>query len=90
MLDLMTEPTERAGDKRSRTRLIIDTEDVIRRAIRLRAVKIGGDVTISDLVNEALREAFADEIAEVEAYPHGTTGTGKKPGRKSKKEGGAE
>jgi hypothetical protein len=73
-----------------RIRLIIDTEDVVRRAVRLRALKMGGDVTISDVVNAVLREALAVEIAEVEKYPHAGTGTGKKSGRKSKKERGAE
>jgi hypothetical protein len=66
-----------------RIRLIIDTDDAIRRAVHLRALKMGSDVTNSDVVNDILREALADEIAEVKSYPSGR-GTGRKPGRKRK------
>ncbi len=68
-----------------RIRLMVDTEDVIRRAVRLRALKQGDDVTNSDVVNAILREALADEIAEVSSYPQSGTGSGKKPGPKPKK-----
>ena len=71
-----------------RIRLIVDTDDLIRRAVRLRALKRGSDVTVSDVVNEALRKEFAEEIAEVENYPQAAGGTGKKPGRKPKEGGG--
>lgn len=73
----------------ARIRLIIDTDDDIRRAVRLRAVKMGGDVTNSDVVNAILRDALAAEIAEVHTYPTGETkGTGKKRGRKPAEGGG--
>ncbi len=68
-----------------RIRLIIDTDDATRRAVRLRALKMGQDTTISDVVNVILREVLADEIAEVENYPQSTPGSAKKPGRKRTK-----
>jgi ribosomal protein S7 len=85
MLDLMTKPTEGADerrDKRDRIRLVVDTEEVIRRAVRLRALRTGKDN--SDVVNDVLREALADEITEASKFPHAT---GKKRGRKPKKGG---
>jgi hypothetical protein len=51
-----------------RTRLIIDTTESIKRAILLRKIKLPSDLTISDVVNGILREALAEEIAEVERY----------------------
>jgi hypothetical protein len=88
MLGLMADTTKppEGGDKRERTRLIIDTEEVIRRAVRLRALKTGEDN--SEVVNAILREALADEIEEVSKYPQ--VKGGKKPGRKPKKRGGDE
>jgi hypothetical protein len=58
---MMAEPKER-------TRLIIDTEDILRRAVHLRRLKMAYDTSVSDVVNEILREALAQEIREVEAY----------------------
>jgi hypothetical protein len=80
----MAEPrTQPTPPEPTRIRLIIDTEDEIRRAVRLRALKMGEDVTNSDVVNEILRKALASEILEVRGF--GTAhGTGKKPGRKRK------
>lgn len=74
-----------------RIRLIVDTDEVIRRAVRLRALKMGDDVTHADVVNGILRgdyPSLKEEIAEVEKFPQASSGTGKKPGRKPKKEGG--
>lgn len=51
-----------------RIRLIIDTEDVVRRAVQLRKVKSGTGETISDIVNEILRAALAEEIEELERH----------------------
>src|SRR4051794_27695683 len=56
-----------------RTRLIIDTTDTIRRAVRLRALKMGvqeqREVTHSEVVNAILQEALAGEIQEVLDFP---------------------
>ncbi len=52
-----------------RIRLIIDTDDLLRRAVHLRRIKMGGSVTASDVVNGILREALAQEINEVASYP---------------------
>jgi hypothetical protein len=52
-----------------RTRLIIDTDDVLRRAVHLRRIKMPTGTTVSDVVNGILREALAREIAEVSNYP---------------------
>jgi hypothetical protein len=71
-----------------RIRLIVDTDEVIRRAVRLRALKLGDDFTISDVVNDILRNALADEIAEVKNYPQAGSGSARKPGPKPKKRGG--
>ncbi len=80
MIDLMPEPTQDTNDttKPERIRLIIDTEEVIRAAVRLRALKTGKDN--SEAVNDILREALASEIAEVRRYPQ----FAKKPNRKPK------
>jgi hypothetical protein len=89
MLGLMADPSERTegGNKRERTRLIIDTEDEIRLAVRLRALKTRQDN--SAVVNAILREALAAEIAEVQSYPQ-AGGSGKKPGPKRKEKGGGK
>jgi len=76
MLDCMTEDIQDTDDKPARIRLIIDTEEAIRAAVRLRALKTGMDN--SAVVTEILRSALADEISEVETYPQ-FGGTGKKP-----------
>jgi len=52
-----------------RIRLIIDTDDDLRRAIKLRLLRGPAGATTSDLVNEILRKALADEVAEVQSYP---------------------
>ena len=62
-----------------RIRLIVDTEDLIRRAVHLRKVKSGTSDSISDIVNEILREALAEEIAELEHHSQ-AKGEGKKKG----------
>src|SRR5262245_56694835 len=83
MYNLMTEPTkgvDERRDKRDRIRLVIDTEEIIRRAVRLRAARTGEDNSV--LVNALLREAFAAEIKELEKLPP----IGKKPGRKPRQE----
>jgi hypothetical protein len=51
-----------------RIRLIIDTDDVLRRAVHLRKIKMASGTTVSDVVNGILREALAQELAEVEKY----------------------
>jgi hypothetical protein len=69
-----------------RIRLIIDTDDVVRRAVHLRRIKSAGQITVSDVVNGILREALAAEIAEVEGYQSEEPPTppkGKKGGGKS-------
>jgi HEAT repeat protein len=52
-----------------RIRMIVDTEDVIRRAVQLRALKQGvvarRKVGYSEVVTAILREALAEEIAEL-------------------------
>lgn len=66
-----------------RIRLIIDTEDVVRRAVHLRKVKSGGDATASDIVNAILREALAAEIAELEQHTQSQQGGEKKPKKRA-------
>jgi cytochrome c553 len=65
------------------SRFIILTQEVVRTAISLRALRTGKDN--SDVVNDILRDALADEIEEASKFPHTT---GKKRGRKKK--GGGE
>jgi hypothetical protein len=52
-----------------RIRMIVDTEDVIRRAVQLRALKQGvvarRKIGYSEVVTAILREALAEEIAEL-------------------------
>jgi hypothetical protein len=66
-----------------RIRLIIDTDDVVRRAVGLRKLKMPSGTTNSDVVNEILRAALAEEIAQVEGYEQEASDK-----RKSKKKGG--
>jgi hypothetical protein len=68
-----------------RIRLIIDTDDVVRRAVHLRRIKTPGTPSNSDVVNAILREALAEEIAEVEGYDKSG---GEKPRRKKGKGSG--
>lgn len=49
-----------------RIRVIIDTDEEIRLAIRLAATK--ADVTTSELVNSILRKALASEIEDARKY----------------------
>jgi hypothetical protein len=49
-----------------RIRLIIDTEEEIRLAVRLAAVK--ADTSPSELVNSILRKALASEIEDAKRY----------------------
>lgn len=57
-------------------RLVIKTEDEVRAALKVAAAKRGMDM--ADLATEILREALADELAEVRR----TQGKKKKPGEK--------
>jgi hypothetical protein len=50
-----------------RVTLVIDTEDVLHRALGLRAGRGGGSV--ADIVNGILRQALAAEIDEVTGTP---------------------
>jgi plasmid stability protein len=45
-----------------RTRLIIDTEEPLRRAVRIRAAKKGQSP--SDVINDLIREHLPAEVAE--------------------------
>lgn len=47
--------------------LTIDTEEVVRQAIQLRAAKEG--VSVADVINDILRKALAGEIQEVAGVP---------------------
>ena len=47
-----------------RIRLIIDTEEVLRRAVRLRAAARG--ITHSDVINELIRKHLPKEVADAE------------------------
>lgn len=49
-----------------RIRLIIETEEDVRLAVKLRCVR--DDVSISELVNRILREALAEEIQDAKKY----------------------
>lgn len=51
-----------------RIRLIIDTDDIVRRAVQLRKVKGGTGESASEIVTAILREALADEISELEQH----------------------
>ena len=47
--------------------LVVDTEEVLPRALRLRAAKDGG--SLADVVNGILRQALTAEIDEVTGTP---------------------
>lgn len=53
-------------DMAERIRIIIDTEEEVRLAVRLAATK--ADLTASQLVNGILRKALASEIADAKKY----------------------
>jgi hypothetical protein len=59
-----------AGDMNNvmaeRIRIIIDTEEEVRLAVRLAATK--ADLTASQLINGILRRALAGEIADAKKY----------------------
>jgi hypothetical protein len=71
-----------------RTRLIIDTDETVKRAVLLRKIKMPSDPTISDVVNGILREVLAAEIAEVERYQSEGLPPAPKRSRKGRGEGG--
>jgi hypothetical protein len=93
MTGTMTEPEPRTSGEgeAGRVRLIIDTEDIIRRAVARRVHKEGlrtrRDLTKSEVVTEILRAALAEEIAELEAGPP-DPGPATRRGRKPKGGGG--
>lgn len=47
-----------------RIRLIVDTTELLRRAVKLRAAKEG--LTNSEVINRLIREYLAEELEEVE------------------------
>lgn len=49
-----------------RIRLIIDTDEDVRLAVKLAASK--ADLSVSDLINKVLRERFAEEIRDARKY----------------------
>ena len=63
-------PDQPPEKSQSRNRLIIDTDDVIHRAIELRAVAMSSKarrlVGKSEAVNSILREALVKEVLEAE------------------------
>jgi hypothetical protein len=59
------EPHEGAEPPR-RVRMIFDTEEVIRKAVGLRALK--DDADLQDIINAALRAYLGDEIEEVKRF----------------------
>src|SRR5262249_48337808 len=61
-----------------RTRIIIDTEDVVRRAVHLRRIKMPAGASVSDVVNGVLREALAKEIQEVGDFIRQSGAAGRK------------
>jgi hypothetical protein len=50
----------------ARIRLIIDTDEEVRLAVKLAATK--GDMSTSELVNNILRKALAGEIQDARKY----------------------
>ena len=68
----MTDDTDRteAADSTNRIRLIIDTEDALRRAVRARAANEG--VSPSDIVNELIRKHLGPEIEEARQFINAT------------------
>jgi hypothetical protein len=73
-----------------RIRMIVDTDEMMRRAVQLRRLKMPTGTTVSDVVNHILREALAEELAEVATYPGMEGEEGYKPkkrGRPRKKGG---
>lgn len=56
--------------ERGRIRQIIDTTDTMRRALKLRTMKLGvqrlREVTVSEFLNELLEQELAEEIKEIE------------------------
>ena len=87
---IMAEPTKSADDAKEpgRVRMIVDTKDAVRRAVKLRALKQsrpGHEVSYSDVVNAILlgeQPPLAREVEEVSGY--GEADTGRKPRPKPK------
>ena len=76
------------GDRRERSRMVFETDELTKRAIRVRAGLDG--VSPADVINEALRAYLAQEIADVRSRleasaPEG--GPGKPPKRREGPEG---
>jgi hypothetical protein len=73
-----------------RIRLIIDTDDDIRRAVQLRRIKMPRGTSTSDVVNQILRQELAEEIASLQHAPEENDSAPepppepKKPGRRRK------
>jgi hypothetical protein len=82
MNDLMTAPRKTSrpvppeppppdDDKAERIRLIVDTDEIVRQAVALRAIKLSVQrkrkVTNSEAVDAILRDALASEIKELAA-----------------------
>ncbi len=65
-----------------RIRFIVDSEYELRQALRLYALTIGK--SISDVVNDWIREHLAEQVRQVRANPR--PANGKKRGRKPKGE----
>jgi hypothetical protein len=78
MIDLMDKETEETGadggSKSPRIRLIIDTTERRRQAVRLRANRLseekllhgGEEISPSDVLNSLIDEGLADELAEID------------------------
>lgn len=67
-----------------RIRLIIDTEEDFRLAVRLRAVK--EDISPSEVINRLIAKHLAEELVDARKYAGDRRGAAApKPGRKSKR-----
>jgi hypothetical protein len=68
--------TEATADDAPRVRLIADADETLNAAVQLRASKQSvvekRRVSKSDVITSILREALADEIAEIERYSAGS------------------
>jgi hypothetical protein len=64
-------PAELQPPPTDRIRLIVDTDAVIRRAVQLRKAKSLPGESMSDIVTAILRDALAEEIAELERHDRG-------------------
>ncbi len=73
-----TDKTDQPGGT-ERVRMIVDTEDEIRRAVGLRLLKMPHGTTRSDVVNGILRDALAEELAEMKRYQQAKPPPKRKP-----------